>query len=72
MSLFATEFFLKDDFGKAAFAAEVLAWVRGMRHSKLSETQVEREIDGDNVRIAAEGGESLMMRALGTGDLRAI
>ncbi|OWK33171.1 hypothetical protein [Sphingomonas dokdonensis] len=65
---FATEFPVKQSNNKAAFAAEVFAWLRGMRHSQILAASSERELDGENVFLTAKGGEELRMRELRRGD----
>lgn len=70
---FATEFPVKRSSNKAAFPAEVFAWLRGMRSSTVLSATSERELDGENVYLVAEAGEELRMRELkGDNDWEAI
>lgn len=60
---FATEFAVKRSINRAAFPAEVFAWLRGMRHSTILNSST-RELDGENVYLIAKGGEEFRMRGL--------
>lgn len=64
MSLFSTEFYLKNSVGRAEFLAEARAWVQGMKRTQLFGPGCTETLDGDNVRYEALNGESLMFRAL--------
>lgn len=67
MSQFATEFLVPKTFVSAAFAAHILAWIRGMKHSHLLETVPAGAFDGDDIRIDDGVSEALHLRALGRG-----
>lgn len=64
MSQFSTEFLVSDGLTNAAFAARVLAWLRGMKHARLLDTAMQRELEGDDTRLEGEF-EELRLRALG-------
>lgn len=64
MQPFATEFPIKSLDNKAAFPAEVFAWLGGMRDSKVLDATSERELENENVHLVAETGEELRMREL--------
>ncbi|POF63665.1 hypothetical protein CFR73_03780 [Novacetimonas maltaceti] len=64
MQPFATEFPVKHSENKAAFPAEVVAWIKGIRNSEVLTAASEREFDGENVYLVAGSGEELRMRAL--------
>lgn len=61
---FATEFPVKRSGNKAAFLAEVLTWLRGMRDSTVLTPTADHELDGENVYLISESGEELRMREL--------
>lgn len=67
MSLFSTEFYLKDTIGAAEFLAEARAWAQGMKRTRLFDPDSRETRDGDNIDYRAANGESLMLRALGKG-----
>ncbi|HEX4739329.1 MAG TPA: hypothetical protein VH331_17405 [Allosphingosinicella sp.] len=64
MQPFATEFPVKRSGNKAAFPAEIFAWLRGMQHSTVLASTSERELDGENVFLVSASGEELRMREL--------
>lgn len=66
MSQFATELLVPKSFASAAFAAQVLAWIRGMKHgTRLFDGLTPEVLAGDDIRLTAPEGEALMLRALG-------
>lgn len=65
---FSTEFPVIPSNNRAAFVAEVLAWIRGMKHQTVLSSKSEAELDGANVHIRSNTGEELRMRELRTGD----
>ncbi|RDD65539.1 hypothetical protein DU478_13920 [Thalassococcus profundi] len=65
---FSTEFPLIPSDNRAAFAAEVVAWIRGMQHQTVLSSKSEAELDGANVHLRSHTGEELRMRELRTGD----
>lgn len=69
MTQFATEFPIKPSDNKAAFPAEVFAWLRGMQGSTVLSSSSERELDAENVLLISESGEELRMRELRDGGL---
>jgi hypothetical protein len=67
MQPFSTEFPVKHNDNKAAFAAEIFAWLRGINGSNVLTATSGRELDGENVYLVAESGEELRMRELKRG-----
>lgn len=65
---FSTEFPVIPRDNRAAFVAEVVAWIRGMQHQTVLSTESEAELDGANVHVRSSTGEELRMRELRTGD----
>ena len=65
---FSTEFPVQPSANRAAFVAEVVAWIRGMQHQTVLSSRSEAELDGANVRIRSEKGEELRMRELQTNE----
>ena len=65
---FSTEFPVIPSDNRAAFVAEVVAWIRGMRHQTILSKDSEAELDGANVHVRSNSGEELRMRELRTGD----
>lgn len=61
---FITEFPILRSSNKAAFPAEVFAWLRGMAGSTVLNSTSEREFDGENVHFITSTGEELRMREL--------
>ena len=65
---FSTEFPVQPSANRAAFVAEVVAWIRGMQHQTVLSRTSEAELDGANVRIRSKKGEELRMRELQTNE----
>ncbi|WP_162936401.1 hypothetical protein [Pannonibacter phragmitetus] len=68
MQLFSTEFPVQARSNHAAFVAEILAWLRGMRHQTVLSSSSEKELDGTNVHLRSATGEELRMRELHSAD----
>ena len=68
MLQFSTEFPVIPSDNRAAFVAEVVAWIRGMRHQTVLSKDSEAELDGANAHVRSSTGEELRMRELRTGD----
>lgn len=65
---FLTEFPVVPSDNRARFVAEVVAWIRGMRHQTVLSTGSTAELDGTNVHVRSNTGEELRMRELQTVD----
>ncbi|PJN93193.1 hypothetical protein CNY89_22795, partial [Amaricoccus sp. HAR-UPW-R2A-40] len=65
---FSTEFPVIPSDNRAAFVAEVVAWIRGMQHQTVLSSKSEAELDRANVHVRSNSGEELRMRELRTGD----
>lgn len=65
---FSTEFPVLPSANRAAFVAEVVAWISGMEHQTVLSRGSEAELDGANVHVRSSTGEELRMRELRTGD----
>jgi len=65
---FSTEFPVIPSDNRAAFVAEVVAWIRGMQHQTVLSSKSEAELDRANVHVRSNTGEELRMRELRTGD----
>lgn len=61
---FSTEFPVTPHDNRAAFVAEVVAWIGGMQHQKVLSNVSQAELDGANVHIRSPSGEELRMREL--------
>lgn len=61
---FSTEFPVRPSENRAAFVAEIIAWLRGMDHQTVLSSKSETELDGANVHIRSDTGETLRMREL--------
>jgi hypothetical protein len=66
MLSFSTEFPVAPSDNRAAFVAEVVAWIRGMPHQTVLSSKSEAELDGANVHVRSPTGEELRMRELRT------
>jgi hypothetical protein len=64
MLSFSTEFPVVPSDNRAAFVAEVVAWIRGMEHQTVLSSKSEAELDGANVHVRSPTGEELRMREL--------
>lgn len=65
---FSTEFPVRASPNRAAFVAEVVGWLRGMKHQTVLSSTSEAELDGANVHVRSAIGEELRMRELQTSD----
>lgn len=65
---FSTEFPVRASPNRAAFVAEVVGWLRGMKHQTVLSSGSTAELDGANVHIRSESGEELRMRELQSAD----
>lgn len=65
---FSTEFPVRQRENRAAFVAEVVAWIRGMQHQTVLSSDSDAELDGVNVHVRSNTGEELRMRELGSSD----
>lgn len=65
---FSTEFPVRASPNRAAFVAEVVGWLRGMKHQTVLSSRSTAELDGANVHIRSELGEELRMRELQSAD----
>lgn len=63
---FSTEFPVRASANRAAFVAEVVGWLRGMKHQSVLSSASEAELDGGNVHVRSPTGEELRMRELQT------
>lgn len=73
MSLFATEFSTTADLTQAAFTAEIIGWLRGVRDSRILAEATEQDLDADAPLLRAASGETLaMLRLAGEGDAFAL
>jgi hypothetical protein len=63
---FSTEFPVRPSANRAAFVAEVVGWLRGMKHQSVLSSASEAELDGTNVHVRSPMGEELRMRELQT------
>lgn len=65
---FSTEFPLKPASSRAAFVAEVIAWLQGTSYSTVLALGAEAELDGENAHLRSPTGEELRLRELRDGD----
>ena len=65
---FSTEFPVRPSANRAAFVAEVIAWIRGMQHQTVLSSESDAELDGANVHVRSNIGEELRMRELRSSD----
>jgi 4-diphosphocytidyl-2C-methyl-D-erythritol kinase len=68
MSLFATEFPIKDSITAGEFVAQVIAWLRGNRFSTVLDKKSNHEIDTIFAHLQGENGEELLLRSLEKSD----
>lgn len=68
MTIFATEFPVRANPNRAAFVAEVIAWLRGTRYSSVLDSGTGKELDGDNAHLSSPAGEELRLREFREGD----
>lgn len=66
---FSTEFPVIPNYNRAAFVAEVIAWIRGMQDQTVLSEDTDAELDGPNVYLRSKTtGEELRIRELSAGD----
>ncbi len=65
---FSTEFPVRTSPNRAAFVAEVVGWLHGMKHQTVLSSGSEAELDGANVHVRSAIGEELRMRELQSAD----
>lgn len=65
---FATEFPVKPQENRAAFVAEVIAWLRGTTYSTVLAAVSGQDLDNENAHLRAASGEELRLRELRAGD----
>lgn len=64
MRPFATEFPVKTVYNRAAFVAEVIAWLRGTSYSTVLTSTSAKDLDGENAHLRSPAGEELRLREL--------
>lgn len=64
MLQFATEFPVVEISNRAAFVAEVLAWLRGTTYSQVLSASSDKELDTENAYLRSDDGEELRFREL--------
>ena len=67
MTTFATEFPISSSPSTAAFAAQVVTWLRGNDHSQVLETP-NADLDSDAAHLRVSTGEELRVRSLALAD----
>lgn len=65
---FATEFPVTPLENRAAFVAEVIAWLRGSDYSTVFAASSETELNGENAHLVSKTGEELRLRELDRAD----
>ncbi len=65
---FATEFPVKPSESRAAFVAEVITWLRGIRASQILSKASDTDLDNEYAHILAETGEELRLREFRSAD----
>lgn len=68
MTPFSTEFPVRASDNRAAFVAEVIAWLRGMENQTVLSSRSNAELDQANVHLRSSTGEELRMRQLDSRD----
>ncbi|OOO36181.1 hypothetical protein [Agrobacterium sp. YIC 4121] len=64
MSLFATEFPIKDSITAGEFVSQVVAWLRGNKFSTVLDKANNHELDTSFAHLRGENGEELLLRSL--------
>jgi len=64
----ATEFPVKTSNNRAAFVAEVIAWLRGTSYSTVLDSKSDKDLDGANAHLSSATGEELRLRELRDAD----
>lgn len=67
LKIFATEFPARLDIDKAAFAAAAIAWIRGIKKSKVLEQADAKELYDDDVWLETTEGETLSFKTFEQG-----
>lgn len=62
MTLFSTEFAVRSDIDRGRFAAQVIAWVKGMTNSTLFDSQTALSAFTDEASVEAPTGEKLTLK----------
>ncbi|WP_139020441.1 hypothetical protein [Citromicrobium sp. JLT1363] len=68
MAMFATEFPTSSCKNNAAFLAEVIAWLRGMKSSTVLYAEAASDVERENAHFLSETGEELRLRELKEGE----
>lgn len=68
MSLFATEFPIKDSITAGEFVAQVIAWLRGNRFSTVLDKKSNHDLDTSFAHLRGQNGEELLLRSLENSD----
>ncbi|MFZ1480642.1 MAG: hypothetical protein WAT25_07715 [Paracoccaceae bacterium] len=68
MSIFATEFRTAATLSHARFAAEVVAWLRGIKDCRIFDSATERDLDGDSANLRSATGEVFLMQRFSDAD----
>lgn len=68
MRAFSTEFPVCPSANRAAFVAEIVAWIRGIEQQTVFSSGSEAELDGANAHVRSATGEELRMRELRSHD----
>lgn len=63
MSIFATEVPVRSDLTKAEFAAQAIAWVRGIEKSTVLEQVDEKELHYDSAEVRSASGEVFSLKS---------
>ncbi|MCB1360712.1 MAG: hypothetical protein H6899_01345 [Rhodobacter sp.] len=61
---FSTEFPVSVPSNRAAFPAEIIAWLRGADYSRVLKDRADDDVDADHAHLKAGKGEDLRLRAL--------
>lgn len=64
MSLFATEFPIKDSITAGEFVSQVVSWLRGNKFSTVLDKANNHELDTSFAHLRGENGEELLLRSL--------
>ncbi|UWQ02015.1 hypothetical protein K3X44_01270 [Aliiroseovarius crassostreae] len=67
MSVFATEFPVKNSIAKAQFAGAVIAWIRGINKSKILDQANTQEFYDDDIWLESDNGETLSIKGFEDG-----
>ncbi|NBC35252.1 hypothetical protein GTZ99_01620 [Novosphingobium sp. FSY-8] len=64
MQTFSTSFPIKQQKNRAAFPAQIVAWLRGIPNSTVLTLNAEHELESENAHLVADSGEELRIREL--------